>query len=80
MMEPRFDPMPHADEITRDVEAVLDELCRAVKPLKRYKLDIRAALFRIAGSSAQLGYREASTEAVIDRAMLLGRGDFTVID
>lgn len=78
-MEPRFDPMPHADEITRDVEDVLDELCRAVKPLKRYRLDIRAALFRVAGSSAQIGYREASNQAAMQRAMLLGKGEFTVI-
>ncbi len=78
-MEPRFDPMPHAAEMTRDVEAVLDDLCRAVKPLKRYRLDIRAALFRVAGSSAQIGYREASNQAPMQRAMLLGKGEFTVI-
>ena len=79
-MEPVFDAAAHQDEITRDVEAVLNDLCQRVKPLKRYRPEIRAALFRVAGSSAQLGYQEANREAVIDRALFLGTAEFRVID
>ncbi len=79
-MEPRFDTVKHHAEITRDVEAELNDLCQRVKPLRRYRAEIRAVMFRVAGSSAQLGYREASTEAVIDRALFLGTADFRVVD
>ena len=77
---PVFDAMKHQAELTRDVEAVLNDLCQRVKPLKRYRSEIRTALFRVTGASAQLGYQEASREAVTDRALFLGTAEFTVID
>ena len=79
-MEPVFDAAKHQAELTRDVEAVLNDLCRRVKPLRRYRPEIRAALFRVAGASAQLGYREASNEAAMQRVLPLGTADFRVVD
>ncbi len=77
---PVFDTVKHHAELTRDVETELNDLCQRVKLLRRYPADIRAAMFRVVGASAQVGYREASNEAAMNRAMLLEKGDFRVID